>query len=173
MYSEDSFFTLTPMGQFGLVTVSFGLLLGVLALASWGVKGRRLSIRITTALAIYWLFVWLSPQIYYAYYRMIIDGLPQQWVIGCAALGRGVAVYEFHRAEQSVSPRAGCVGVATCPARRLSEQDRRAQRVTRCGLAPWRVCAWGAGGAGEAQFRLLSSRPEPWRIRYREVRSGA
>ncbi len=39
-------------------------------------------VRITVAIVSFTLFVWLSPQIYYAYYRMIIPDLPSQWVIG-------------------------------------------------------------------------------------------
>lgn len=37
--------------------------------------------RLLAALALFWLFVWLSPQIYYGYYLLIFDGLPIQSVI--------------------------------------------------------------------------------------------
>ncbi len=49
---------------------------------------RRNSVlgRLATALVAFALFVWLSPQVYYAYYLMIFDGLPLQWVIGWPAL---------------------------------------------------------------------------------------
>ncbi|MEO1612232.1 MAG: hypothetical protein AAFU55_07745 [Pseudomonadota bacterium] len=33
------------------------------------------------ALTLFWLFVWLSPQIYYLYYRFLIPDLPLQWVL--------------------------------------------------------------------------------------------
>ncbi|QPH54977.1 hypothetical protein [Pontivivens ytuae] len=39
-------------------------------------------LRLTVAILSFALFVWFSPQIYYAYYRLIIPGLPPQWVIG-------------------------------------------------------------------------------------------
>ncbi len=39
-------------------------------------------VRCLLALVLFWLFVWLSPQIYYWYYLLIFDGLPVQSVIG-------------------------------------------------------------------------------------------
>ena len=37
--------------------------------------------RLGLAFALFWLFLWLSPQFYYTYYRMVIPGLPAQIVI--------------------------------------------------------------------------------------------
>ena len=34
------------------------------------------------ALSAFWVFLWLSPQIYYFYYQIILDDLPSQMVIG-------------------------------------------------------------------------------------------
>lgn len=81
MYESDSFFTLSAGGQAGLALLS--LLLGLAVL--WGVwRGTQAAprgLRVLAALIAFWLFVWVSPQVYYQYYRLIIDGLPAQWVI--------------------------------------------------------------------------------------------
>lgn len=80
-YAEDSFHTLSPGGQIGLVALSVILSLACLALLWWA--GRRLSRvqRVLLAIVLFAGFVWLSPQVYYEYYRLIIDGLPAQNVI--------------------------------------------------------------------------------------------
>ena len=81
MYEGDSFFTLSPAGQVGLAILSAVLAIGAVWIA-WRLARR--SGRVTRALiglGVYMVFTWLSPQIYYAYYLMIFDGLPGQWVI--------------------------------------------------------------------------------------------
>lgn len=81
MYNQDSFFDLSAWGQVGLAALSLTLFVAVVA-ASWGLMhGRGLMLRVVGALGLFWLFVWLSPQVYYMYYRMIIPDLPLQWVI--------------------------------------------------------------------------------------------
>ncbi|MEO1139034.1 MAG: hypothetical protein AAFW87_06220 [Pseudomonadota bacterium] len=37
--------------------------------------------RIVLAITVFWAFLWLSPQVYYFYYMLIIDSLPWQIVI--------------------------------------------------------------------------------------------
>ncbi len=55
----------------------------VLVALNWRIGRQRAVIwRCLMALVLFWLFVWLSPQIYYWYYRLIFDGLPVQSVIG-------------------------------------------------------------------------------------------
>ncbi|MGB7241175.1 MAG: hypothetical protein WBC93_03705 [Sulfitobacter sp.] len=79
MYAQDSFLTLGIWGQIGLASLSL-LLSGVLI---WGVsrlKGCTL-LRVGAVCVAFWLFIWLSPQIYYLYYLVLIDGLPWQIVI--------------------------------------------------------------------------------------------
>jgi hypothetical protein len=44
-------------------------------------RNKPILIRLSGALILFWVFVWVSPQIYYTYYRMIIPDLPLQWVI--------------------------------------------------------------------------------------------
>ncbi|SHF38021.1 hypothetical protein SAMN05444273_105337 [Litoreibacter ascidiaceicola] len=82
MYESDSFFTLTAPQQIGLVAMSAGLML-CWGYVAWRLGAKRpLILRIVIGVAVFASFVWLSPQIYYQYYRVIIDGLPAQWVIG-------------------------------------------------------------------------------------------
>ena len=81
MYQDDSFFTLSGSGQVGLVLLSVILTILTLLAARRGTLGRPLWLRLAIAGAVFVLFVWLSPQVYYSYYRAIIPGLPSQWVI--------------------------------------------------------------------------------------------
>ena len=53
----------------------------LLALARRLRRGR-LGRRLALAAGLFWAFLWLSPQVYYAYYQLIFDGLPVQIVIG-------------------------------------------------------------------------------------------
>lgn len=88
LYQYDSFFTLPPGGQAGLLPLSIVLT----AVAFWFAERlfrifrkfpRPLEIagRVGCALAVIWLFVWLTPQIYYFYYQITFEGLPWQFVI--------------------------------------------------------------------------------------------
>jgi vacuolar-type H+-ATPase subunit I/STV1 len=73
-YDGDSFFTLSTAGQIGLAALSVALFAGALAVVwRWP--------RIWMALLVFWLFLWLSPQVYYLYYQMIFDDLPWQIVV--------------------------------------------------------------------------------------------
>ncbi len=88
MYAGDSFFTLTTFGQLGLVGLSGVLailclvcayrLAGVITFGGWFV---RLMLGLVASWLLFWFFVWLSPQIYYAYYQFVFSGLPNQSVI--------------------------------------------------------------------------------------------
>ena len=82
MYRDDSLFTLGLVEAAGVLVVSGLLVIGVLALARRlrrGGLGRRV---VAAAAGLFWVFLWLSPQVYYAYYQLIFDGLPVQIVIG-------------------------------------------------------------------------------------------
>lgn len=81
MYQQDSFFDLTPWGQVGLAGLS--LVLFALSVIVTHLLLRRLPAlgRVLGALVLFHIFVWVSPQIYYMYYRMVIPDLPLQWVI--------------------------------------------------------------------------------------------
>lgn len=82
MYAEDSFFTLNMPSQIGLVFVSLvlaAIALGATRLLVWH---RPVVLRAPVWFVVFVSFVWLSPQGYYTYYRLIIDGLPKQSVLG-------------------------------------------------------------------------------------------
>ena len=81
MYSQDSFFDLSPAGQAGLLIISGVLFLAMMAGARTLLRARKAWISVLGSLLLFWVFVWVSPQIYYQYYRLIIVDLPLQWVI--------------------------------------------------------------------------------------------
>jgi len=81
VYDGDSFFTLNLAGQAGLIVLS-AFLSACAIWAAWRIgQDRSIFTRILIALAAFYLFTWLSPQIYYGYYLIIFDGLPLQIVI--------------------------------------------------------------------------------------------
>ena len=82
MSEMDSFYTLSMTERAGLLAVSFGIAIGMGWLVHRAVRGQSWMVRCVIGLLLFWLFVWLSPQGYYAYYLLIFDGLPKQWVIG-------------------------------------------------------------------------------------------
>lgn len=82
LYAEDSFFTLSVSGRIGLVILSVLLAALILWLAWRWSAGKHILARAAIGLGLFIGFEWLSPQIYYAYYLVIFDGLPVQWVIG-------------------------------------------------------------------------------------------
>ena len=79
MYAGDSLFTLTPPQITGVLLL--GAALWTVCLAAVRAVGPR-GLRIGAALVLAWAFEWLSPQAFYSYYRLILDGLPAQWVVG-------------------------------------------------------------------------------------------
>lgn len=81
MYADDSLFTLSIAGRWGLVAVSLLLSGSTLALLWRLMRGRLIFIRVVLALVLFAAFVWLTPQFYYLYYLVLIDGLILQSVI--------------------------------------------------------------------------------------------
>lgn len=81
MYAEDSFFSLTVAGRTGLVVLSAIMMLALTALAVHISRGRAIAVRVVVPLAVFWAFVWLSPQVYYTYYMFLFEDLPLQSVI--------------------------------------------------------------------------------------------
>jgi len=66
------------MGRAGLIILSLVLAaLTALAFVKYTCHMPRPA-RLLLALLFLWVFVWLSPQVYYLYYMMLIDGLPLQ-----------------------------------------------------------------------------------------------
>ena len=81
MYQQDSFFDLSQWERVGLVCISAMLAILFLFASYRLLRNKPILIRLSGALILFWVFVWVSPQIYYTYYRMIIPDLPLQWVI--------------------------------------------------------------------------------------------
>jgi hypothetical protein len=92
-HQEDSLFTLRPLEQLGVVALAALMMLAAGWLAyraacrlarltrSPSAHAAGLAANLALTLALYALGWMLAPQIFYAYYQMIIPGLPSQWVI--------------------------------------------------------------------------------------------
>lgn len=89
MYEHDTFFHLGSLARAGLVILSIIMAIITIWLAIrlarsiTETKFQPLSYvaRILSAIGVFWVFLWVSPQFYYAYYVMVIENLPWQWVI--------------------------------------------------------------------------------------------
>lgn len=81
MYQQDSFFDLTPWGQVGLACISLTLFVLMVFLTSRLLWRAPFWAQVLGASILFYVFVWVSPQVYYTYYRMVIPDLPLQWVI--------------------------------------------------------------------------------------------
>jgi len=81
LYVNDSFSTLTTIQQVGLLLVSVVLLGLTLWGAHYAMKDKNLGLRLVIAALIFFCFLWLSPQIYYAYYQILWPDLPWQMII--------------------------------------------------------------------------------------------
>lgn len=103
MYDSDSFFTLTLAGRIGLVAVSACFALFSLFVTRVLTIGRTGVARFIIWAAVYLGFVWISPQGYYAYYRIIFDDLPAQWVIGNPPAARELLELLSFRAPRTLS----------------------------------------------------------------------
>jgi hypothetical protein len=90
MHDTYTILHLTPWTRVGLACLSAVLALLVFLLARAihlklrrTVPGRaRWPLHIVIALTLFWLFDWLSPQIYYVFYWLTLDDLPWQIVVG-------------------------------------------------------------------------------------------
>lgn len=81
MYNEDSFYTLSQLEQIGLLALSI-LLSGILIWTALVLtKEKSIVLKVTISLVLFYLFVCLSPQVYYTYYLFIFNDLPMQIVI--------------------------------------------------------------------------------------------
>ena len=120
MYAEDSFFTLTMAGRIGLMFLSTALTAAVFLVARVTLRRarglpaiKRLLAGFGIATGLFWVFVWLSPQIYYLYYQMIFDGLPWQIVVGPPpGLGHLVGLLAFAETDTLSDHSKGVLGWA-------------------------------------------------------------
>ncbi len=81
MYADDSIHTLSTTQQIGLCFISLALLCMMVLLSLKLFKNKPVIVRIIIAIGLFYLFIWLSPQLYYAYYLLIFMDLPIQLVI--------------------------------------------------------------------------------------------
>ena len=81
MYAQDSFFTLTTGGQIGLALSSVNLSGLSVLITRRLAKDRPLLLQPLIGLICFFIFVWLSPQVYYTYYIYLLEGLPWQVVV--------------------------------------------------------------------------------------------
>ena len=81
MCANDSIHTITVIQQIGLGFISLTLLSMMIFLSLKLFRNKPMIVRIMVAIGLFYLFVWLSPQLYYAYYILIFEDLPIQLVI--------------------------------------------------------------------------------------------
>ncbi len=89
MHDTYTILHLTPWTRAGLVCLSAVLALATVAGAHWLHRGARLRFRGAgraavhglVAAGVFWLFLWLNPQVYYLFYWLALAGLPMQLVI--------------------------------------------------------------------------------------------
>lgn len=81
MYDGDSFYTLSMIGRAGLVLLSGLLAVALVWLFVKTTKQFNLILKLVFSIIFLWFFVWLSPQVYYAYYVFIFDTLEFKNVI--------------------------------------------------------------------------------------------
>jgi len=88
MYDQDTFFHLSMIARTGLALLSLGLAMLMIWLTIRMFKKNLLenasldiTLRLVFSVTLFWLFLWLSPQVYYLYYQVVIDDLPWQNVI--------------------------------------------------------------------------------------------
>jgi hypothetical protein len=93
-YAGDSFYTLTPWPRAGLALLSVTLIIALFwasaaksaVLYRAGGKLRvpallMLAADLVASVTLMAGAIWFSPQIYYSYYRLVLPGLPSQWVL--------------------------------------------------------------------------------------------
>lgn len=80
MYAQDSLFTLQPLAQLGVLALAF-ILSSLTIWTVWRVAPRFGWVAPLIAVALFWIYTWVSPQVFYQYFHLIFDGLPHQWVI--------------------------------------------------------------------------------------------
>ena len=109
MYSEDSFYTLGTYGRLAVIGVSLGMFAVLLALGYVLAKARKGVVRIAIGMFLFWIFVWLSPQVYYTLYQFLFEGLPRQWVVGSPPHGgRAGASDNLFRSSDPIRAWARC-----------------------------------------------------------------
>lgn len=81
MYENDSFLTLSIIERIGLLGVTLVLSIALIWLFWKTIYWVNVWLRPFLALVFLYVFIWLSPQIYYLYYLVIFDFLDLKNVI--------------------------------------------------------------------------------------------
>lgn len=130
MYEGDGFFTLGVAGQIGLLLVSLAMAVLTLGLMRVLTFHRPYIMRPFIWAVVFISFVWLTPQGYYTYFRLIFDGLPAQPVIGAPPRPEELLALLSFTGEVTLSAHAtGVLGwvmfvVAMLPRRKAVSQAR-------------------------------------------------
>ncbi len=112
MYADDTFYTLAYPEQLGLALLSTGLAGGVLLVAWQLMVPHGRLIRMAIAVSLFYLFVWLSPQAYYTYYLMVLDGLAWQIVVKPARSPQAVVeIVTFQGPSTLAAPSKGLLAL--------------------------------------------------------------
>ena len=125
MYEGDSFFTLGVAGQIGLLIVSVAMAALTLGITRLLTFHRPYVLRPFIWGVVFISFIWLSPQGYYTYYRLIFDGLPAQSVIQAPPRPEALLAYLTFRGDATLSAHSIGVlgwlmlGVAMIPRRKV------------------------------------------------------
>lgn len=91
IYAVDSLLTLNAPAAVLLVGLALTMAVFVLWLVRLVARRQIWPARLMIALVAIYLYEWLSPQVFYEYYRLLFPDLPAQWVArppGPFALGR-------------------------------------------------------------------------------------
>lgn len=103
MYEGDSFHTLSVGGQVGLIILTTLLSVLTILLSQRLSKNQPWAIKLLIAIAAFWLFTWLSPQVYYAYYWFLFEGLPIQIVVKSPQSPKRVVAFALFQEAQTLS----------------------------------------------------------------------
>lgn len=124
MYAEDSFFALTQNGRIGLAVLSVALCVLMILLTRVFTHGWPWIVRLMLSLVLLWLFIWLSPQIFFTYVQLFFSGQEPQWVIGVPPpLGLTLRVISFTGPADLIHHGQGALGILMVFAA-LSQKNR-------------------------------------------------
>jgi hypothetical protein len=113
MYAEDSFFTLSATGRLGLVLLSLLLFAAIVCVMHRISRGLPYLAALSLAFIAFWVFEWLSPQIYYLYYVAYFDNLPFQNVVQFPPSAMSLLQLITFQAEPTLSAHGrGCLAWA-------------------------------------------------------------
>ena len=112
MYGSDSFHALTLTQQIGLAALSAAVFALIIGLTRLIVTGWPAVVRMMLALVLLWLFMWVAPQLYHSFYALVLENVPQEWVVeGPPPLGRTLRVITFTGPADAFHHAMGALGL--------------------------------------------------------------